>query len=120
MFFYILLIIWLIVVPAIIILSKRDLKSNTMLFLVQLYNFIVGLSAWIIYFITVCISLKYFGENDLFYIILTSFLILIFSILLIPINSSMKKKININTIGYILLSLLMIGLGVITLIVLYI
>ena len=112
MFFYILLFIWILVVPAIIILSRKDLKTNIRLILAQVYNFIVGITAWLIFFITLVFTLKYFGESELYYIILGSILFLIFSILIIPFNIYMKKRININTIGYILLSILMIGLGI--------
>ena len=48
MFGYILLAIWILVVPTIIILSRKDLENNIRLLIVQLYNFIVGLSAAII------------------------------------------------------------------------
>ena len=78
MFFYILLFIWILIVPAIILLSRKELKSNIRLILAQIYNF------------------------------------LIFFILLIPFNIYMKKKTNMKTICYIFLSILMIGLGLMT------
>ena len=112
MFFYILLFIWILVVPAIIILSRKDLKTNIRLILAQVYNFIVGITAWLIFFITLVFTLKYFGESELYYIILGSILFLIFSILLIPFNIYMKKKINMNIFCYIFLSILIIGLGI--------
>ena len=112
MFFYILLFVWILFVPAIIIISRKELRNNIRLILAQVYNFIIGLTAWVIFFITLCITLKYFGESDLYYIILGSILFLIFSILLIPFNIYMKKKINMNTFCYIFLSILIIGLGI--------
>lgn len=119
MFGYILLAIWILVVPTIIILSRKDLENNIRLLIVQLYNFIVGLSAAIIHFLIVfgvLIILEDSGWDliidNLFWKAYTISMIMIFTILLVPMNKYMKKKIKLNVIGYILLSIMSIGLGI--------
>lgn len=119
MFGYILLAIWILVVPTIIILSRKDLENNIRLLIVQLYNFIVGLSAAIIHFLIVfgvLIILEDSGWDliidNLFWKAYTICMIIIFTILLVPMNKYMKKKIKLNVIGYILLSIMSIGLGI--------
>ena len=119
MFVYILLAIWILVVPTIIILSRKDLENNIRLLIVQLYNFIVGLSAAIIHFLIVfgvLIILEDSGWDliidNLFWKAYTISMIMIFTILLVPMNKYMKKKIKLNVIGYILLSIMSIGLGI--------
>lgn len=119
MFYYILLAIWVFVIPTIIILSRKDLKDNIRLFIIQIYNFIVGLSAAIIHFLIV-VGVLMILENsgwdlvidNLFWKAYTICMIIIFTILLVPMNKYMIKKINMNVIGYILLSIMSIGLGV--------
>ena len=120
MFYYILLAIWLFVIPTIIILSRKDLENDIRLILVQLYNFIVGLSAAIIHILIVFGIIMIFGDSDGNFIIDNIFykayiigMIVIFTLLLVPMNKYMKKKINMNVIYYILLSLMSIGLGVV-------
>ena len=119
MFGYILLAIWILVVPTIIILSRKDLENNIRLLIVQLYNFIVGLSAAIIHFLIVfgvLIILEDSGWDliidNLFWKAYSISMIMIFTILLVPMNKYMKKKIKLNVIGYILLSIMSIGLGI--------
>lgn len=119
MFVYILLAIWILVVPTIIVLSRKDLENNIRLLIVQLYNFIVGLSTAIIHFLIVfgvLIILEDSGWDliidNLFWKAYTISMIMIFTILLVPMNKYMKKKIKLNVIGYILLSIMSIGLGI--------
>lgn len=119
MFYYILLAIWVFVIPTIIILSRKDLEDNIRLFIIQIYNFIVGLSAAIIHFLIVFGVLMIFEDSgwdliidNLFWEAYTISMIIIFTILLVPMNKYMKKKINISVIAYILLSIMSIGLGV--------
>ena len=118
MFVYILLAIWVFVIPTIIILSRKDLEDNIRLFIIQIYNFIVGLSAAIIHFLIV-VGVLMILENsgwdlvidNLFWKAYTICMIIIFTILLVPMNKYMIKKINMNVIAYILLSIMSIGLG---------
>ena len=118
MFVYILLAIWVFVIPTIIILSRKDLEDSIRLFIIQIYNFIVGLSAAIIHFLIV-VGVLMILENsgwdlvidNLFWKAYTICMIIIFTILLVPMNKYMIKKINMNVIGYILLSIMSIGLG---------
>jgi len=119
MFYYILLVIWILVIPIIIILSRKNLESNIRLFIIQLYNFIIGLSAVVIHFIIVFSILMIFNDggwdsiiDNLFYKAYAIGMGFIFTLLLIPMNRYMKKKINMNVIGYILLSIMSIGLGI--------
>ena len=119
MFVYILLAIWVFVITTIIILSRKDLEDNIRLFIIQIYNFIVGLSVAIIHFLIV-VGVLMILENsgwdlvidNLFWKAYTICMIIIFTILLVPMNKYMIKKINMNVIGYILLSIMSIGLGV--------
>ena len=50
--------------------------------------------------------------DNLFWKAYTISMIMIFTILLVPMNKYMKKKIKLNVIGYILLSIMSIGLGI--------
>ena len=118
MFVYILLAIWVFVIPTIIILSRKDLEDSIRLFIIQIYNFIVGLSAAIIHFLIVFGVLMIFEDSgwdlvidNLFWKAYTISMIMIFTILLVPMNKYMMKKINLNVIGYILLSIMSIGFG---------
>ena len=119
MFVYILLAIWVFVIPTIIILSRKDLEDNIRLFIIQIYNFIVGLSVAIIHFLIVLGVLMILENSgwdlvidNLFWKAYTVCMIIIFTILLVPMNKYMMKKINMNVIGYILLSIMSIGLGI--------
>ena len=119
MFVYILLAIWILVVPTIIILSRKDFENNIRLFIVQLYNFIVGLSAAVIHFLIAMVIIIIFNDSgwdliieNLFYKAYIIGMIVILTLLLVPINKYMKKKINMNLICYILLSIMSIGLGI--------
>jgi len=103
MFYYILLVIWILVIPIIIILSRKNLESNIRLFIIQLYNFIIGLSAVVIHFIIVFSILMIFYDgcwdsiiDNLFYKAYAIGMGFIFTLLLIPMNRYMKKKINMN------------------------
>lgn len=111
MIFWIILFLWLIVVPIILILSKRDLESIKILCLSQLYNFIVGFSAWSILFIVFCIS---FGRLNGGQILFFSLVILVYLLLLIPANMYITRKKNIDIIRYVILSTLIFASGAIT------
>ena len=119
MFVYILLAIWVFVMPTIIILSRKDLENNIRLLIIQIYNFIIGLSVAIIHYLIVFGVLMIFDDSgwdliidNLFWKAYTICMIIIFTILLVPMNKYMMKKINMNVISYILLSIMSIGLGV--------
>ena len=121
MFYYILLAIWILVIPTIIILSRKELENNVRLFIVQLYNFIIGLSAPIIHLIIVFCILMIFNDSGwdsiidkLFYKVYAIGMGVIFALLLVSMNKYMKKKINMNAIYYTLLSIMNIGLGILT------
>ena len=118
-FVYILLAIWVFVMPTIIILSRKDLENNIRLLIIKIYNFIIGLSVAIIHYLTVFGVLMIFDDSgwdliidNLFWKAYTICMIIIFTILLVPMNKYMMKKINMNVISYILLSIMSIGLGV--------
>ena len=117
-FVYILLAIWVFVMPTIIILSRKDLENNIRLLIIQIYNFIIGLSVAIIHYLIVFGVLMIFDDSgwdliidNLFWKAYTICMIIIFTILLVPMNKYMMKKINMNVISYILLSIMSIGLG---------
>ena len=119
MFYYVLLAIWLVVIPIIIILSRKASENNIRLFIVQLYNFIVGLSAPIISFIIVVGVLMIFNDSGWELIIANLFnkayaigIVVVFTLLLIPMNKYMEKKINMNVVSYILLSFMSVALGI--------
>lgn len=111
MIVWIILLVWLIIVPTILIKSKKDLNSMMVLFLAQLYNFIVGFTSWIILFIILVVSFGTLnGGNLLFYLLI----VIVFFILLIPVNIYITRKKNIDTSKYIILSILSIIFGAIT------
>lgn len=120
MVWYILLVIWIVVVPAIIIISRKELESDIRLFIIQLYNFIIGFSAPLIDLIIAFGILMIFNDSGWDLIIDNLFekayaitIVLVFILLFIPMNTYMKKKIKINIFGYIVLSIMSIGLGVV-------
>lgn len=96
-------------------------EKKISLIIVQLYNFIIGLLAPIIHVFIILGVLIIFNDSgwdliidNLFYKAYAICMVLIFTLLLIPINKYMKKKINMNLIFYLLLSIIMIGLGILS------
>lgn len=111
MIYWIVLMIWLIIVPTILIISKKDLESMVVLFWAELYNFIVGFSSWIILVIIMVSNFWILnGGSILFY----SLIVVVFFILLIPVNMYITRKKNIDIIKYVILSSLIFILGAIT------
>lgn len=111
MIVWIVLLIWLVIVPTILIISKRKLGSIKVLFLAQLYNFIVGFSSLIILFI---IMVSSFGILNGGSILCYSLIVVVFFVLLIPVNIYITRKKNIDIIKYVILSSLIFILGAIT------
>ncbi len=80
------------------------------LFLAQLYNFIVGFSLWIILFIIMVVNFGILKCGNVL------FLLLIFSAfltLLIPVNMHITRRKNIDVGRYVILSILIVALGAI-------
>lgn len=102
MFYGILLIIWIISIVGIIYDIKKD--KEDILLLSQLYNFVIGTFGWKIYDISNTFFLKYLHNNDS---LIFSFCIsvIIVLLLLIPVNIECKKKIKLNYIQYIIMSI---------------
>ena len=120
MIWYILLVIWIVVVPAIIIICRKEIESDIRLFIIQLYNFIIGFSAPLIHLIIAFGILMIFNDSGWDLIIENLFekayaitIGLVFILLFIPMNIYMKKKIKMNVFCYIVLSIMSIGLGVV-------
>lgn len=107
MFYKITLLIWIISIAILVIILEKNLKNKYVLIAIQIYNFMTGFLSWTIYAISIIFVLKYsngaFDKNPLMGII---FPILPVLLLLIPINIKVKKKININTTGYVVISVL--------------
>ena len=111
MIVWIILVIWIIIVPTILIISKRNLDSMRVLFLAQLYNFIVGFSLWIILFIIMVVNFGILKCGNVLFFLLIFF---VFLTLLIPVNMYITRKNNIDVGRYVILSILIVALGAIT------
>ena len=117
MIYWILMIVLAIVATILIVAIKKDFKRNIMILLSLIYDFIIGFFSWIIYFIIMIFLLKIFKDIIniyLCYILSGIIFVIFFLILLVPISIKIKKKTEINTIKYIVISILIIILGMIT------
>lgn len=113
---WILLLMWVLIIPIVFILKKIDISGNVYLLLSQIYNFIIGFSSLVIFFFVDVFFLKFFGDFQkseilglCFRII---FLTIYFIILILP-NIKMKKNIEYSIIKYIVLSIFSVILGVV-------
>lgn len=121
MFYYGLLIAWLMSILAIMIAMDKKLDNKILLILCQIYNFIVGLSAWVIFFFVNIFGLMYLGEVEavLFvFLLLIAIYIVLMYLLLIPLNKKIKRKSNQNTVSYILISSTVFSLGILAFVIL--
>lgn len=111
MVYKIALLIWIISISTLIIILEKSSKNKYLLIVSQIYNFMTGFLSWAIYFISIIFFLKYSRGSlaNIFacYIFSTVPLLL----LLIPLNIKVKKKIDINTAGYVILSVFITVLG---------
>ena len=117
MIYWTILLVWLIVATILIVTLKKDLKSNLIILVSQIYNFIIGLFGWTIYFIILIFILGIFKNMiDIYlcYILSGIIFLILLLILLIPMNIKIKRKTGINAIKYIILSIFIIILGMIT------
>ncbi len=117
MIYWILMIVLAIVATILIVDIKKDFKRNIMILLSLIYDFIIGFFSWIIYFIIMIFLLKIFKDIIniyLCYILSGIIFVIFFLILLVPTSIKIKKKAEINTIKYIVISILIIILGMIT------
>lgn len=117
MIYWILMIVLAIVATILIVDIKKDFKRNIMILLSLIYDFIIGFFSWIIYFIIMIFLLKIFKDIIniyLCYILSEIIFVIFFLILLVPTSIKIKKKAEINTIKYIVISILIIILGMIT------
>ena len=109
---WIALIMWIIIIPTIIIvISKKNINKKLVLIISQIYNFVVGFSGFALIFIITMVNLGTIQNEIIFYIMQIIIHLIVFSILLIPVNKAMKKRITMQTSSYVILSTFVIGLG---------
>lgn len=109
---WIALIMWIIIIPTIIIvISKKNINKKLVLIISQIYNFIVGFSGFALIFIITMINLGTIQNEIIFYIVQIITHLIIFTALLVPVNTVMKKRITMQTSSYVILSTFIIGLG---------
>ena len=109
---WIALIMWIIIIPTIIIvISKKNINKKLVLIISQIYNFVVGFSGFALIFIITMVNLGTIQNKIIFYIMQIFIHLIVFSILLIPVNKAMKKRITMQTSSYVILSTFVIGLG---------
>ena len=109
---WIALIMWIIIIPTIIIvISKKNINKKLVLIISQIYNFVVGFSGFALIFIITMVNLGTIQNEIIFYIMQIIIHLIVFSILLIPVNKAIKKRITMQTSSYVILSTFVIGLG---------
>lgn len=109
---WIALIMWIIIIPTIIIvISKKNINKKVVLIISQIYNFVVGFSGFALIFIITMVNLGTIQNEIIFYIMQIIIHLIVFSILLIPVNKAMKKRITMKMSRYLILSIFVIILG---------
>lgn len=105
--YYIGFMTWILSLCSILTNLNKSNKNSSLLKAILLYNFFTGFFGYYVFFISS--MLLFILVNNL--IIFSIFNIIILLLLILPINIKVSKKININKIGYIALTIIILLLG---------
>lgn len=122
MIYLALLLIWIIVTTILILSLKKGIQINLIIVLSSIYNFIVGFFGLVIYFINIIIILGIFKDMtaiEFCYMLSGIITLLLLMIVFIPMNMKIKEKISVNKNKYIILSVFIMILGILTFFILY-
>lgn len=95
---------------------NERLGSISIFLCCQLYNFSLGFHSYLIWLMSIWCRLFFpiFNNVYIFYISLVIMLLLVILLLLVPINYFSKRKIKINFFIYIVITIAVFALGIVT------
>ena len=108
---------WVLSLCSILTNLEKNKQPSSLLKFIQLYNFLTGFLGYFVFFISTIFFLFFFKGSNIGLVFASIFVSIPLLLLILPINAKVKKKINMNTIGYIVLSVTMLLLGFVTFII---